>query len=247
MEIVLEAKKLNKTFLDGARIVKALDNVSLELEKGQILGIVGESGSGKSTLLKALAGLITVDEGEIIIGRKDLANSSPAVMGQFLQMIFQDAITSFDPRMRIEESIMEAAAPSVTKEQLGEIILKLGLDTNLLDKKPGQLSGGQCQRMSIARALVSGADILLCDEITSALDVVTQAQIVEIIGHMKELSKLSIIFVSHDIALVSTICDKIAVMHEGKLIEHGTVEDIMHNPREAYTKNLITSARMQSL
>ncbi|MCR4902727.1 MAG: dipeptide/oligopeptide/nickel ABC transporter ATP-binding protein, partial [Butyrivibrio sp.] len=204
---LLKGTNLTKNFTDKDNNISAIENVSFVLKEGEILGVVGESGSGKSTLLRILAGLIKPDGGDIFYKNKKYTGKGPKDTGGFLWMIFQDAKASFDPRMNMLDSIMEAGRQS--KAEIAELCEKLGLEEKLLYKKSSELSGGQCQRMSIARALVSGAGILLCDEITSALDVTTQAQIVDIIKNMKEEKLISAVFVSHDIALVSSLCDRV--------------------------------------
>ena len=153
-------------------------------------------------------------------------------------MIFQDALMSFDPRMKMKNAILEASDVSGESGVL-EILDAVGLDRSLLEKRAGSLSGGQCQRMSIARALLSDARILLCDEITSALDVTTQAQVVALLTELRNSKGLSIIFVSHDLALVSMLCDRIMVMKDGEVVECGETKDVLGNPQHEYTKELL--------
>ena len=164
-----------------------------------------------------------------------------------MQIVFQNAKSSFDPRMTMEKSILESGRKGKDRSKMLELIKTVGLEEELLKRKPASLSGGQCQRMSIARALYSEAEILLCDEITSALDVTTQAQVVELLQKLKGNGGFSAIFVSHDIALVSMICDRVMVMKDGKCVEQGEVCKVIGNPENDYTKELLDSAKRQSI
>ncbi|MBQ9589138.1 MAG: ABC transporter ATP-binding protein [Butyrivibrio sp.] len=247
MEHILEGKELNKRFASEKGDTTALTDVSFYLDKGEVLGIVGESGSGKSTLLKVVSGMITPDSGDLFHDGKKYTGQKPRKTGEFLQVIFQDAKSSFDPRMPMERSIAEAGRGRADRALILEHIKKVGLDEELLSRKPSQLSGGQCQRMSIARAFYSGAGILLCDEITSALDVSSQAQVVKVMKNLKNDGKMSALFVSHDIALVSMICNRIMVMKDGRCVEQGEIGKIISDPQHEYTRKLIESARKQEI
>ena len=244
---VLQASCLCKRFVDGDRRTDALRDVSFALHKQEFLGVVGESGSGKSTLLRAVSGLITIDKGEIRLSDQVVTDRGPRVMGQHLQMIFQDPKSSFDPRMTMERSILESGRGKKVSEEIRRLVRAVQLDPALLARRPAALSGGQCQRMAIVRALYSGVRILLCDEITSALDVSSQAQIVTILKQLRERSNLSLLFVSHDIALVRMLCDRVMVMRDGCVVETGSVEQVIGDPQDEYTKALIQSAARQSL
>lgn len=247
MENILQGIDISKNFIDARGSIEAIKNVSFTLSRGEFLGIVGESGCGKSTLLRIVAGLIKPDSGQLLHNGNSYLGETPAATGRFLQMIFQDAYTSFDPRMKMKKSIVEAASSNVDENQIRPLLDTLGLTPALLEKRPSELSGGQCQRMSIMRAILSGADILLCDEITSALDVVTEAQIVELLKNECENRALSMMFVSHDIALVSKLCDTIIVMHDGEIVEQGPTDKVIESPEHEYTKRLIASCKSQSL
>lgn len=237
-DIILEGKNLNKSYVDKGKKLQALKDVSFFLKNGEILGIVGESGSGKSTLLRLVTCLEKPDSGNLYYKGTEYTGKSPAFAGTFLQMVFQDAQMSFDPRMKMKKAVVEAAK-GCGHEKLSRILEAVGLDESLLEKKAGSMSGGQCQRMSIARALCSDAGILLCDEITSALDVTTQAQVVALLQQLREKEGVSIIFVSHDIALVSMLCDRIMVMKNGECVEEGETGKVLGNPQHEYTKELL--------
>jgi peptide/nickel transport system ATP-binding protein len=237
--IVLSGKDLNKEYISRDRKVRTLQHVDFDLHQGEILGIVGESGSGKSTLLKIISGIEKPDSGMLYHLDKEYTGSKPEKTGKFLQMIFQDAYGSFDPKMNMEKSLKEGTASD--RNEIVRVIGKVGLSEDLLDRRPRHLSGGQCQRMSIARALLSHADVLLCDEITSALDVTTQAQVIKLLMEIRDMENVSIILVSHDLALVSMICDRIMVMKDGVVVEEGKTEDVINKPSDEYTRKLLNS------
>ena len=236
---VLSGRDLNKEYKSKDRLVRPLQHVDFDLYPGEILGIVGESGSGKSTLLKVVSGIERPESGKLLHDGEDYTGSKPEKTGRFLQMVFQDAYGSFDPRMSMEKSLTEGI--SANREEMLRILGETGLDEGLLSRRPRHLSGGQCQRMSIARALLSHARILLCDEITSALDVTTQAQVIKLITEVRDAEGVAIMFVSHDLALVSMICDRVMVMKDGVVVESGPTEKVIADPQDPYTKNLINS------
>lgn len=238
-EIVLSGKDLHKSFGPKESRHHILKGVTFDLYAGEILGIVGESGSGKSTILKLICGIEKPDSGQLLYKDKDYTGMGPEKTGKFLQMIFQDAYGSFDPRMSMEKSLMEGSR--VSNEELLATIGKVGLTPDLLKRRPRHLSGGQCQRMSVARALLGHADVLLCDEITSALDVTSQAQVVKMIEEVRENSKVSIIFVSHDLALVSNLCGRVMVLEEGEVVDYGKTQEVINYPASEYTKMLLDS------
>ena len=267
--VLLEGKNLTKSYKNRARETDALRDISFYLKEKEFLGIVGESGSGKSTLLRLIAGLERPDSGILTYRGDEYQYRKAGYAGQFLQMIFQDAYGSFDPRLRMGDQLEEVRRRSIRKlasdsgrltgtltenggkpgasAELRELLKETLLEERLLKKRPRELSGGQCQRMSIVRALYSGAEIILCDEMTSALDVTAQAQIVRIFGRLREMRSFSSIIVSHDIALVYAMCDRIMVMKDGRIVEEGKTSEVIRNPKDEYTKQLIMSAREQSL
>ena len=238
-ETVLAGYDLNKSYKNRDRVVTPLKHVDFELKRGEILGIVGESGSGKSTLLKVISGIEKPDSGKLFHNGTEYTGDGPEKTGRFLRMIFQDAAGSFDPKMNMHKSLHEGNP--ATHEELLRIIHEVGLDEDLLSRRPANLSGGQCQRMSIARALLSHADILLCDEITSALDVTTQAQVIKLLTEVRDEEGVSIMMISHDLALVSMVCDRIMVLKDGAIVESGRTSDVINDPQHDYTKNLLAS------
>jgi len=237
-DIVLTGKNINKYYVDKGKKMQALKDASFYLKEGEILGIVGESGSGKSTLLRHISCLEKPDGGTFFYKGVEYTGKSASFAGAFLQMIFQDAQMSFDPRMKMKKAVVEAQK-NCSHDKLSGILKAVGLDESLLEKKAGNMSGGQCQRMSIARALCSDARILLCDEITSALDVTTQAQVVALLQQLREKEGLAMIFVSHDLALVSMLCDRIMVMKNGECVEEGQTGKVLGNPQHEYTRELL--------
>lgn len=242
---LLKGTELTKAYRKKDRKVTAVDQVSFSLQEKEFLAIVGESGSGKSSLLRLIAGLDRPDAGRLYYRGEDYTGKKCGDIGRFLQMVFQDAYSSFDPKMKMLDSVRECGAGK-SEEDLRELLKSTGLDEALLMKRSGELSGGQCQRMSIVRALYSGAQILLCDEITSALDVSTQAQIVHVFQQLREERIFSAIFVSHDIALMGELCERIMVMKDGVCVEEGTMQEVIAHPTHDYTKLLIENARKQS-
>ena len=241
---ILEGKALCKRYARRSTSVNALSGVDFRLEEGEILGVVGESGSGKSTLLRLVSGLEAPDSGEVLLDGRPLAFPRGREDYRAIQMIFQDAVGSFHPRRSIAASIRESvrnlcggdAAPD-----LEALCAQVGLDPALLARRPQGLSGGQCQRFAIARAVAVSPRILLCDEITSALDVSSQAQILRLLAEVCRRENMSAVFVSHDLAVVSCVCDRVEVMYQGKVVETGKTRDIIDKPQEAYTKRLIAS------
>ena len=236
---VLSGKDLNKEYRTRDRVVRPLQHVDFELYPGEILGIVGESGSGKSTLLRMVSGIERPDSGSVLHEGTEYTGAGPEKTGRFLQMIFQDAYGSFDPRMSMDRSLREGI--DAGRDEMLRIMNEVGLSEELLPRRPKHLSGGQCQRMSIARALLSHADILLCDEITSALDVTTQAQVIKLITEVRDAENVAIMFVCHDLALVSMICDRVMVLKDGVVVEQGVTSDVINDPKDPYTKRLLDS------
>ncbi|TPW32483.1 ABC transporter ATP-binding protein [Martelella alba] len=248
---LLEIHNLTREFGLGNGIVKAVDNVSLSLEEGQILGIVGESGSGKSTLARIVMALDRPTAGNVLLNGEDLfalpAEKLRRMRANF-QMVFQDPYGSLDPRHRVgriiaEPLYLEKNAPTgkARRERVGKLLEEVGLAAADMDKYPHEFSGGQRQRIAIARALITRPKLLVADEATSALDLTVQAQILKLILDMRKTHGISVLFITHNIGVVDEICDRVAVMQAGKLVEYGQVRDVLDNPREAYTKKLLSA------
>ena len=242
--VILEGRNIVKRYRRRDVSVDALSDVSFTLREGEILGIVGESGSGKSTLLRQISGLEIPDSGELLLDGQPLPARRTKENYRTIQMIFQDAVGSFHPRRRISDSIRETVrnlSDAYEEPDWKTLCALVQLSAELADRYPRDLSGGQCQRFAIARAMAVHPRILLCDEITSALDVSSQAQILHLLSDLHRQKNMSVIFVSHDVAVVRSICDRVMVMYNGRLVEEGTASDVIGSPREDYTKKLISS------
>lgn len=231
-------------------VINALNGVSLNIEIGKTLGIVGESGCGKSTLARIIVGLEKPTSGEIIWKDEAVRNK---VNAQFknhhssIQLVFQDPYSSLNPRQKIGNCIEEVITThklrsgSGVQERVDELLLEVGISSDLQHRYPHQLSGGQRQRVSIARALASEPDLLVLDEPVSALDVSVRADVMNLLFDLREKFNLTYIFISHDLSMVRHISDAIAVMYLGKVVEYGLWSDVLDNPQHPYTKALIDS------
>ena len=242
--VILEGRNIVKRYRRRDVSVDALSDVSFTLREGGILGIVGESGSGKSTLLRQISGLEIPDSGELLLDGRPLPAKRTKENYRTIQMIFQDAVGSFHPRRRISDSIRETVrnlSDAYEEPDWQTLCALVQLSPELADRYPRDLSGGQCQRFAIARAMAVHPRILLCDEITSALDVSSQAQILHLLSDLHRQKNMSVIFVSHDVAVVRNICDRVIVMYQGRVVEEGAAEAVISRPREEYTKKLISS------
>ncbi len=249
MVTVLEVENLKKSFRNGTSVVKAVDGVSFVLKKGEILGIVGESGCGKSTVVKMITRLTDCDDGEIILHSKNitaLKGNKLVDVYKDIQMVFQTPTESFNPRKTLGSSIIESLINNGMKRKdawtRGERLLELcGLNPAYMKRYPHQVSGGECQRAAIARAIAINPSVLICDEATSALDVTVQAQIIELLKTLRKEFDMSYLFICHDLALVQQFCDFVIVMNNGKIVEQGTPDEVIKNPKMEYTKILVDS------
>ena len=248
MNALLEAEHLTKIFTRrGKESFKAVDDVSFSLQEGETLGIVGESGSGKSTLAKMITRLTDVTEGTLKFQGKDITRLKQSQLKDVygnIQMVFQNPAGSFDPRRTLGDGIGESLRNRGMKKEnvakrVKELLEQCGLDEQFAGRYPHEVSGGQCQRAAIARALAVEPKILICDEATSALDVTIQQQIMELLQELKEKHGLSFIFICHNLALVQMFCDKVLVLYDGKVAESGRPDDIINEPKEEYTKKLV--------
>jgi len=220
-----------------------LDGVSLTVPDGQVVGLVGESGSGKSTLARAAVGLAPLAGGRILLDGADVPRKGRR---RPLQMVFQDPYSSLDPRMTIGESIAEAmsAGRSSRAARSAEIARLLELvhrDPSRSDTLPAQLSGGQRQRVALARALAGSPQVVIADEITSALDVSVQGAVLNLVKEMQRELGLSMLFISHNLAVVRYVASHVAVMHEGRIVEHGPPHQVLQRPTHAYTQQLLAA------
>ncbi len=253
---LLEVGGLSKRFPLGRWIfskkvfLHAVDRISFHLEENETLGLVGESGCGKSTVCKLILRLIEPDEGEVLFKGTNICRTDPETMRQYrreMQIIFQDPYSSLNPRKRVEDivgaplKVHGIATGRKKRERVAEILERVGLRPEHLARYPHEFSGGQRQRIGIARALVLNPKLLLADEPVSALDVSIQAQIINLLDHLKEEFKLSCIVVSHDLGVVEHVCDRIAVMYLGRIVEIATDRDLYDNHKHPYTKALISA------
>lgn len=238
--VILEVKNLNSWYreenVQGKRYQRpVLHDVGFTLHSGEILGLVGESGSGKSTLAKAILGMVSDYEGEIIHHT------------QRPQMIFQNPRSSLNPARTVqwilEEPLRRCRSISAAqrREKVAEILEKVGLSSECAERRPHELSGGQCQRVSIGAALIQRPKLIIADEPVSALDVTISRQILELMRALREEYGIAYLFISHDLNIIYELCDRVMVMHEGRIIEENSVEGIFRQPREAYTKKLLAA------
>lgn len=248
MKPLLEVKNLTKIFKKkGQEDLSAVDHVSFSLYPGETLGIVGESGSGKSTVARAVTGLLAATEGEIYLQEQEIrglpGRKFREICGKF-QMVFQSPAASFDPRRTlgdgIGESLKNAGMPRKERRaRVEELLRRCGLAGEYADRYPHEVSGGECQRAAIARALAIRPELLICDEATSALDVTVQRQILELLAELKREQGMSYLFICHDLALVQQFCDRVLVMESGRIVEEGTPEEVILHPRTEYTRRLV--------
>jgi len=236
--------------LEGAprQLLRAVDGVSLEVQKGETLALVGESGCGKSTVARLIVGLYALSRGRIEFDGIDLAapGTDAPVLRRRMQMIFQDPYASLNPRWRVHDIVAEpirvlglAASPQAERERVAELLRQVGLAPEDGEKYPHEFSGGQRQRISIARALSGNPEFLVCDEPTSALDVSVQAQILNLMSELQERLGLTYLFISHNLAVVSHIADRVGVMYLGRVVELAEAERLFAAPRHPYTRMLM--------
>jgi peptide/nickel transport system ATP-binding protein/oligopeptide transport system ATP-binding protein len=229
----------------------AVDGVSLSVAQEEIVGLVGESGSGKTTVARAVVGLVRPESGTVLFDGTPVGpvGKRAAPVQRAVQMVFQDPRSSLNPRMSVAAIVTEAwrthpvSAPAGDRtEALHRLLGDVGLDPSVARHRAGQLSGGQCQRVSIARALAVRPRLLVCDEAVSALDVSVQAQILRLLVDLRSRHRLAMLFISHDLGVVHQIADRIAVMRQGVLVEEGPAGDVLGAPRHEYTRTLLDAA-----
>lgn len=262
-DIAIETEKLHKTFGGGRsffglgppnRVVHAVKDVTVELRRGETLGIVGESGSGKSTLARCMIRLLDSDSGKIMIDGTNLRTLERAQMRPWrskIQMVFQDPFASLNPRIKVGQIIaqgpmIQGASREEAEARTRELLGIVGLDERAFNRYPHEFSGGQRQRIGIARALALNPEILVADEPVSALDVSIQAQILKLLDEIRERMNLSMLFITHDLRVAAQVCDRLAVMRYGEIVETGATSDIFDEPQHSYTRDLLAAVPGQN-
>lgn len=253
-DVILELKNLKQYFVISKRLtVRAVDDVSFKIHKGEIFGLVGESGSGKSTVARSVMGLYPLTGGEV--WHKGHKISDPKVHREYqkdiqrnMQIIFQDSAAALNHRMTVRKIIAEPmqasrlyASKKALDQRIDELLEQVGLDLNIRTKYPGEISGGQRQRVAIARSISTNPDIIIADEPISSLDVSIQAQIITLFQKLQKEYGFAFLFIAHDLSVVRFICDHVAVMLHGKLLELAETEKLFENPLHPYTKSLISA------
>ena len=252
MEPILKVEKLTKVFSrSGQDAFTAVNDISFSLNPGECLGIIGESGSGKTTLVNLITRLQDATSGNIVLDGMDVTHLKGKELRKVyrkMQMVFQTPTDSFDPRRTLGDGIGESLrnigmSRKETREEVERLLGKCGLPADFADRYPHQVSGGQCQRAAIARALAVKPRLLICDEATSALDVTVQKEILELLNELRSQqgNSLSILFICHDISLVQQFCDRVLVMYHGSIVEEGIPNEVIGHPKNAYTQRLIDS------
>jgi peptide/nickel transport system ATP-binding protein len=244
--MLVEARKLTKEY-GASRVV---DEVSFTIARGETLGLVGESGSGKSTVARMLLRLVEPTSGQVLFDGTDVLAAGKhelRALRQRMQMVFQDPFAALDPKMRVREIVAEPFAihggykRDVVRARVTELLNEVGLGAEVLERYPHEFSGGQRQRINIARALALKPELLVLDEPVSALDVSVGAQVINLLRELQRKHGLTYLFISHSMPLVRYLCDRVAVMQRGRLVELGDVLDVCERPREEYTQRLIAA------
>ncbi|MGI6006945.1 MAG: ABC transporter ATP-binding protein, partial [Ruminococcus sp.] len=244
MTKLLEVKHLKKEFDN----IIAVNDVSFQMDVGESVGIVGESGCGKSTLVYLIAGLLKPDEGQISIQKPSPRGGKRKKTDHRINMVFQDPVDSFDSRMNVFQSLYEAlyytdrCSRKEAEKRIQEILQKVHLPKEYMERKVSSLSGGECQRVAIARVILTEPDLFIFDEATSALDVSVQIQIMRLLADLKKEKNFSYLFVSHDWGVIAQLCTSVFVMYKGRIVEEGKVLDIMKKPKHPYTQLIINCA-----
>jgi peptide/nickel transport system ATP-binding protein len=251
MEQLLEVENLNVVYGRGKGAVHAVKEVSFQIAPGEIFGLVGESGCGKSSLGKAIIRLVDPASGKILFKGKNVAPLKGAALKTYrqeVQMVFQDPYGSLNPRMKVGNAILDVLAVhrigkslAERRERVEELFESVGLEPRMAWRYPHEFSGGQRQRICIARALALNPDLLVADEPVSALDVSVQAEILQLLEKLRTSRNLAFLFVSHDLAVVRNVCDRVAVMFNGEIVEMGAVADVIDHPQHEYTRTLLAA------
>ncbi|MDI2054719.1 MULTISPECIES: nickel ABC transporter ATP-binding protein NikE [Bradyrhizobium] len=251
-DVVLEVEKISKSFTSpkasGRGRTVVLQDISFDVRAGEVVGIVGESGSGKSTCAKVILGLLPPDEGEVrLLGGpwSAVSEAGRRPLRRKLQYIPQDALSSFDPRYRVQdiigENLVDGPGRNARRERIVSLLELVGLGAAYLDRRPRSLSGGQRQRVSIARALAAEPALIVCDEPVSALDICIQAQVLDLLAELQSRLGTALIFISHDLGVIEHLADRVLVFHNGRMVEQGSVEAVLRHPQQAYTQSLLAS------
>ncbi len=246
-DVTRDYRRPRTSLLKPAPVVHALGGVSFDVAAGERFGIVGESGSGKSTLLRILSGLDRPTSGSVQIDGVEISARNERrlrFLREKLQLVFQDPMGSLDPRMRVRDIVAEpmvAQGHRARTERVAELLAEVGMPADAGSRYPHQFSGGQRQRISIARALAPRPDILVADEPVSALDVSVRAQVLNLITDLVDELGLTLVFVSHDLSVVRHLCDRVAVLHDGEVVELGPTEQLYTDPRHPYTQQLVAA------
>ena len=228
-------------------MIQAIKGISFEVNQGEVIALIGANGAGKTTTLHTVTGLISPKSGQVLFEGKDITRLKQSQLKEVygdIQMVFQNPVGSFDPRRTLGDGIGESLRNRGMKKadvekRVAELLEQCGLEKEYAKRYPHEVSGGQCQRAAIARALAVKPKVLICDEATSALDVTIQKQIMELLEDLKEKNGLSFIFICHNLALVQMFCDRVLVLYEGKVVESGIPDDIINEPKEEYTQRLV--------
>jgi peptide/nickel transport system ATP-binding protein len=253
-DVALKTTALAKTYggtslFGKGRVVRAASDVTIKIRRGETLGIVGESGSGKSTVARCIARLIDPTSGEVRIAGVDVARMGQGELRPYrrkVQIVFQDPYRSLNPRRTVGQSLVEgpmnfgmSRSDALTKA--GDLMSLVGLKPDAIDRYPHQFSGGQRQRICIARALMMEPELLIADEAVSALDVSVQAQVLKLLDDVRKRFDLAVLFITHDLRVAAQVCDEIAVMRHGEIVEYGQTADVFADPQHAYTRELLAA------
>ena len=249
MQKILEVKDLKKTFYKNHVPFVAVNGITFDIEKGECLGLVGESGCGKSTTARIITNLTAPDHGSVLLNGEEILDLKGKRLKEYyskIQMVFQTPQDSFDPRCTLGNGIMESMINhgmkrKQAKERMTQLLSVVELDQEFAVRYPHEVSGGQCQRAAIARALAVEPQLIICDEATSALDVTVQAQVMELLKRLQRDRKLSMLLICHDLALVQKFCDRVLVMYQGNIVEQGIPDTVIQHPKNEYTKVLVDS------
>jgi peptide/nickel transport system ATP-binding protein len=243
-----------RTLRSGRAKVRSVDGVNLSIRQGEVLGLVGESGCGKSTLARLIINQLPFDQGSIMVDGQDITRLKGADLKRFrrsIQLVFQDPVGALDPRMRIGQSLEAPLAQhgigdrQERRQRIAKMLGEVGLDLDLTDSYPRQCSGGQLQRVVIARALLLEPRFLICDEPTSALDASVRAQILNLLTDLKKRFDLTLLMISHDLRALRHICDRVAVMYLGEIVEIGNLQELFTRPAHPYTRGLLAASTLE--